>query len=650
MAMLLNPKTHLRNLGGNALMVGLDKASNKISAALQKFLPKERRTQALFIDKDTAGAARTYYDAHESELLSQTSKYDEGIGLNQYDKRVFRQGLTGTKAGQAVTGKLAEGPGIVGKTGKTLGKEGLLEATRRGNYALLQAEDKLFFKRAYIDRLSSAMKARGIKNVADVPADLMNYIKTEAEKAVFRDQSKLATAISGLKRSKSGFLVDTVMPFTKTPINITRRGLDFSPVGIGKGIKKLFSKETVAEGIDDLAKGMAGTGMMALGYYLADAGILTGRAPDNKNLAGYEKLTGDAPFSIVPLGITYDWAQPFAIPISAGVAIHDALSDDPRSLAKLNKAIEAGDTETVKSISGFYGQAMLDAFNAGGDTIFNMSVLQGIQQLIGDPQGFISGVMQLPSSYTKQFIPTLSGQAAATIDPTVYQTKFGPNNPLTLEYWKSQGAQVAAKIPGLAPAIGLQPQVNAFGQNVQGVQNPWLRALQSFVNPGNINVAQDIDPQIDGEIRRLYQAGQIQQFPITPTRSFSFMGKAVSITDAEYTEYQRTTGQESLSAMKDIINSSDYKKIPASTLSTQLKALAAQRGVSTESLRGNPDVQARLLAQYQAGLLNDAIIYARSLAQLNILRKRGLLNPEITFKQLAARLGISQELAKELLK
>jgi hypothetical protein len=610
MAMLLNPKTHIRNIAGNTLMIGLNRFSSRMSGVMQRvFLKKDLRTAAGWVKRETKQLAGEFFAKHEKELMQGGSKYNEGIGIRMQNKRVFRKGLTGT-----------------------------LEEARKANYAALQAEDEFFFRKAYTDRLASAMQAKGIKSIDDIPQDVLRMVEQEAEKAVFRDQNVIATAISKWKQSKGGFIVDTVMPFTKTPINIARRGLDYSPVGVLKGVSKLFSPATAAEGIDDIAKGLSGAGVMAVGYMLADAGILTGSAPKDKDMAAYDKATGSAPFSILGK-ITYDWAQPAAIPLTVGVAIHDALEQDPQTMAKLRRAIEAGDTETVGKITEGYGLMLLDAFEAAGDTMFNMSVLQGIRSLFANPKGFSAGLAELPANYVNQFIPTVAGQIARTIDPTVRQTNYGSTD------IRTPAATIVNKIPFASRT--LQPKITPFGQEQKSADNPVVRALQNLYNPAGLNVKQEIDLQVDKELRRLYDQGQLKQFPTTVDRTFKFMDKAVSLTDAEYAQYQRTTGQETIKAFKDIINSDEYRQIPKKELNEKLKALAATRGVTVQVLRSDSKVLDRIQEEYRAFLLAKGIQYAKALGQLEILRKRGMIG-NLTDKQLADRMGVSKEIAGKI--
>lgn len=614
MAMLMNPKTHIRNMTGNVLMAAMNRTSTRLSGVLQKvtpgkLLPKELRTAVPWVKREFKTLAKEFFAKNEASIMKGGSKYNEGIGINMPNKRVFRKGPTGA-----------------------------LDEARKANYAALDAEDKFFFKAAYTDRLASVMQARGIKSIDKLPQDVLELVLNEAEKAVFRDKNTIVKAFSKLKQGKLGFIADTIMPFTKTPVNIAMRGLDYSPVGIGKGISKLFNSKTAAEGLDDIAKGLTGAGVMALGYMLAEQGILTGAAPKDKDLAAYDKATGNAPFSIMG-EVTYDWAQPFAIPLTVGVAIHDAIQDDPQTMAKLRRAVEAGDAEIIGNIAEKYGLAMLDAFSAAGDTMFNMSVLQGIQGLFNNPNGFSAGLAQMPSDFASQMIPTTFGQVARAVDPTIRQTYYGTAD------IRSQTAPLINKIP-FASAT-LPAKITPFGQEQRGIENPVVRAIQSLYNPGNITAPQEIDAQVDAELRRLYDKGQLKQFPTAVDRTFKFMDKTINLDDTEYTQYQRDVGANTISAYKDIINSDEYKKIPAKELTGRLKTLAATRGVKVDELRNQPGVVDRIQEEYRAYLLTKGIQYAKALGQINILRKRGILGKP-TDKQLADRMGIPLETARQI--
>ena len=81
-------------------------------------------------------------------------------------------------------------------------------------------------------------------------------------------------------------MADALFPFRKTPANILTTGLDYSPIGLAKGVKEAMfdvksGKCTAADAVDSLASGLTGTGILALGAYLAEEGLLHVRAGDD---------------------------------------------------------------------------------------------------------------------------------------------------------------------------------------------------------------------------------------------------------------------------------------------------------------------------------------------------------------------------------
>ena len=107
MAMLLNPKTHIRNVGGNVIMMGMRKASDTIGAALQKaFVPKGQRTQSVgwSLNKDIVAKVNDNWNTVKKDLLGE-SRWEidnlKSLGMeNEYLTKAYRQkqlALTGKK-------------------------------------------------------------------------------------------------------------------------------------------------------------------------------------------------------------------------------------------------------------------------------------------------------------------------------------------------------------------------------------------------------------------------------------------------------------------------------------------------------------------------------------------------------------------------
>ena len=528
-AMLLNPKTQIRNVAGNTVMIGMRKTAKQVSATLQNVLLKpEERTQVFNVQREYKNMAEEYFEANKRELLDGPSKYKENIKLNMPDKRVFNNNA--------------------------------LENTRKFTYKLLEMGDVPFFKNAYVNRLASYAQAKGIKDLSQLPEEAFSIAKLEAQQATYSDASELASWLNKVKNpgadanliQKTGaVLTEAAMPFTKTPINIIKRGIQYSPAGIINGMHMWKSKGAAAAGIDEMAKGLTGTGIVSLGYLLAKNGILTGKASKDADQRAYDSSAGNSPFSILGK-YTYDWMQPFSVPLAVGVEVYNALKENPIEMKKMDSVVANNDTSRLTEIATALSTGLYDALAASGDTVFNMSVLKGIKQLISNPEGPVAGLAELPGDYATQFVPTLAGQVAGVIDPTVRQTYVKGNLP------ESAKSALMAKTPFVSKK--LQPKQTPFGTDVKRQDNGLSRAFSQFISPGIISVDQGIDPKINKEVRRLSDIGLKRHIPTMVPNYIEKTQKhpRISLTPKETTQYQKRTGELTLKAFNKVLNSNKY--------------------------------------------------------------------------------------------
>lgn len=562
MAMLLNPKTQVRNIGGNVIMAGMRQSSKQISALMQKWiLPAEKRTQVWKVNDDYLKLAEDHFEANKKDLLAQGNKYIENIKLNMPDKRVYTNEA--------------------------------LESTRKLTYKLLEMGDIPFYRKAYINRLASYAQAKGIKNFADLPEDAFKTARREAEQATYKDASGLAEYLNKAKNpdpnaglgAKAGAVVlEAAIPFTKTPINLIKRGIQYSPVSIVNGLNMMAkNKKAAAEGIDELAKGLTGTAIIGLGYLLAGDGILTGKAAEDADMKAYNVNTGNAPFSIMGK-FTYDWAMPFSVPLAIGVEVYNAIKGT-KDEAKLKTAVEQNDTEKLMALAELASTMIYSALAASTDTAFNMSVMKSLKSILGNPQGVAEGLSQLPQNYASQFMPTALGQLAGVVDPTVRQAYVKGN------MVESAKNTLINKVPFASRT--LEPKQTPFGEDVKRLSNPLGRLAAQTVIPGNIAVNQNIDPAIDAELRRLNEYGFTKQFP-TMTPNYIEKTKdhpKITLSQEESTQYQKRTGQLTQAEFTKIINSYAY--------------------INTDD------------DEKKADMLADAIKDAKAQAKAEILKKKG---------------------------
>lgn len=160
------------------------------------------------------------------------------------------------------------------------------------------AIEKAFSEQAQLiarnEKLTGNAFQSRVKELLTTPTNemVLNAIDA-AEYATFQSKSAIGDAVVGAKRAlarndspaaKATLVgLEILTPFTKTPSNIISRIVDFSPAGFIKAIVKAVNPTTRSQKaiVEDLSRAITGTGVMALGYLLAEQGFLTGGTPED---------------------------------------------------------------------------------------------------------------------------------------------------------------------------------------------------------------------------------------------------------------------------------------------------------------------------------------------------------------------------------
>lgn len=521
LAMLGNPRTHVRNIVGNVVMGGARQVKDAVGAGLESVFIKDQsqRTKAIYNPVSTEGVALLdYAESTWGDASSMMEGGKQGFeDIIQQNRKIFK-----TKA---------------------------LEWARAKNTDMLEMEDiKLFAKPAYKDAYAKAMKAKGLNAETITNAqrsEIMNHAVNEALKATFRDASAVATLLNQIEKHNTvtRLFVGGVVPFKKTPINVLKRGVEYSPIGLIKGLTVDLAKVgngtmTAAQAIDSISSGLTGTALFALGAFLAKAGILRGGGEDDDRFEYFLRDTGVQPFSmnIGDKSITLDWMAPVAIPLFAGVALTEALDgkepDIPSTLEALGKI---------------------------SDPLIQMSMLQGVNDMLasvkeGNVGGAIgSAIGSSIQNYASQFVPTVLGQVnRIAIDDTRRSTTGDPNAPF--------GASVARamnKVINKTPlSVTLEPYIDKWGEQQAG---HWaVRLLENTILPGYVS-ERDVSP-INAEITRVYlQTGERNAVPAKPGRTLTENKVRYTMTNAEYTQFQEDYGKACYDAVDKLIATTGYR-------------------------------------------------------------------------------------------
>lgn len=512
MAMLGNVKTQARNIIGNLAFRPLVDIKRNISAAIQSVtLDQEQRTTAMLgVGKEAKALL---------EWARNDAKNPDVQKLMAYTART----------GDEVNTQLSEMRKIYDTE--------FLEATREFVQKVPEVADGFFKRWEYEVSLASFIKARGYTseqlNAGEVPEAVINegreYATLEAMKATFNDMNAFSNVVVNLRakgNSKTArainIMAEGILPFRRTPANIVKRSTEYSPVGLTKGIiNAAFNvkngKVSAATAIDQMAAGLTGTGMMALGYQLAKMGILKGTQDEDD-----EKKAGKQGFAIQIGGKSFsiDWIAPANIPFFVGANAYDSFHD------KDNDA--SGFVKVLQSFSGIL------------DPILELSCLSSLQDMFNTARYTEGGteimalVASATTSYLNQYIPTLFGQLEQTFEGEK-KTTYTDADTGVGRVLQRAAASASQKIPGVD--LYQTEKLDQWGNPVER-GNFFQRAFDALINPSKTS---DIsrDP-VDVEIQRLNDA----QVTFDATNKGPESKLSYKDTDGNQHEDYRLSGEE----------------------------------------------------------------------------------------------------------
>lgn len=539
LSMLGNPRTVLRNLIGNEIMSDvLWTSKDAVGAGLEKVMgvDQSQRTKALaFSDEykaNKAYAATTLDDARA--VLEDSSRYDTKSGIERAideNRQIF--------------------------------KFKPVEKWREATDWALSKGDTVFLEKQYKRSFAQIMTARGYTPdtmTAKQRSECMSYAINEAKRSTFHDANSLADAMTKIenKNLATKILVGGTVPFKKTPLNVLARGVEFSPIGLIQGTGQMLTdvkagKMDASTAIDKMSSGLVGSSLMALGYFLAKSGVISGG--DNDEDKYYQSDLGKQEYALNLPGsssMTIDWAAPASIPLFMGVALQELIDG-------------SGSSDEAQTV-GDHIDAFLGTLSSITDPLVEMSMLQGLQDTLeavanarSDGNSLIGAALVTAGrGYASQFVPTIGGQIARTIDPVRRDTVGDPTSELGKDLDKVTN-KMQAKIPGFAS--DLQPYVNIWGEQEINEHSWPVRLLEQTILPGYLDEV-DMTP-VDVELTRLYSVTQDPSVVPSnyPYRTLKSGDERYVLTADEYTEFKIENGRAMYAAAEDAINSSQYSRM-----------------------------------------------------------------------------------------
>lgn len=521
LSMLGNPKTHIRNLVGNVAMSVVKSVKDLNNAALQDIFIKnvENKTATL---KRASKDVKNLSDIAFEEMMSadsKKSKYSETGDIEQ-KRKIFNN-----KA---------------------------LEALRKGNLKALNVEDNWFKSAHFKKSFSNYLTAKGINTIEDINnnpqiiADAKNFAMNEAKIATFQQENRIANWIRDLDNLGKGAEVirGAIVPFTGVPLNIAKTGIEYTPgTGMLKTIsdfKKAPSSQKASVLIDGISKQMTGTALTVLGYALAQSGIVTADAGDDKDDKFEKDIGAKMNYSIKIGNKSYDfsWLSPSSMPFFVGASAY----------------------EQWEKKEGLDANFIFDALASTIDPLSEMSVISSFTKVMSsyekdDAKKLKKAGESTVQSYISQYIPTVFSQFSRTLDSKKRNTYADKNSPWT--FGEETLKQVAYKTPFRTM---LPEQTDYLGRTKKENENVFVRGFEAFLSPASVK--QDTSNKVTKELMKLYKkTGNTEIIPGKPDQYIDYKDEKYDLTQKEYNKLKRDYGTLAAKEIDKAMNNSEYKKL-----------------------------------------------------------------------------------------
>ena len=551
-SMLFNPKTQVRNVMGNAIIAPINYFGDIFASAADKMIAKKtgiRTTGIANVKSILKGLKEGAYQA--------TNDYKKGINTRDMEGNRFEIG----------EGKSFSDKNLIGKNLNRV--DGLL------NY-VMDVGDRVFSQSSFENSLQNQMK---LNNTTKITQDMIDIARSESLQRTWNDNNNYTKFVLGVRRglNKIGIkgygLGDVLIPFAKTPANLTKAIVDYSPIGlmqsIGNGINL---KRSLTNGqynskmqhhfVQNLGKATAGTMLYVIGYALAKAKITTGESDDDKDVANFMKNTLGTNSYSIKIGnksFTYDWAQPLAAPLSITANI-------------VNKKYKSKDLKE-------FTETVIDSLDTGGSILLEQSFLQSINDVLKNNDGVVSGLVNEVLELPARAIPTFSKQIADMTDSTQRQT-----------YVKGEPVETAlnsakAKIPFVSKT--LTPSVDTMGRNIKkyGGKN---NAFNVLFNPANVN-----NENISSAAKEIYKVYNATDDKTIFPRVAPYSIDKLPLSTKQRADYQKIGGELVEKSINELIKNDDYKD-----LSNKDKAVVISKIVGYNSAKAKSKVLKTKMSRY----------------------------------------------------
>lgn len=579
--MLGNPKTMIRNKWGNTQFGSIRQVSNAIGAGIEDAMAKNSKSE--FVRDALENRTRGGIDLNiRRQSRIKGEKLTDGAAKDAYDAWLsIEKDLT---SGSKYEARTPSGRGNVATKALDWWSDLVSNRLEKDDAKALERN----FREAYM-KGAKKLKENG-KDLADeeVRELLKSRSVLEAQIATFREYNSAAAVLSkysnalydadaSLGKKAVGFVVESAVPFRKTPMNILKESANYSPLGLAKGfsnIRKAAASEDAEllhAAIDQFSSGLTGTGIAVAGYIFGrTTDAFTTNAGSKDYDEKFQKLQGVQNYSVTftdPVtnkahSYTLDWLVPASTTFFAGVELANQLSN-----IKDFDLIEAG--ENIGQIA-----------SRVVEPVFETSMLSSIYNIVetlrnnSDSDDKISALSvtarEIGQNYINSLVPTLVGQVARTAYGSDKQLAGATDTEYFINSLKNKMGLVNTDI--ITDRLGAD--TDAYGEvknEKKDAKDYAVSALKNLVLPMNIQEVDltSLDKAKIDEYRRRVKAGEDPEslrylFPQKQYRkSFKLGDETISMNNVELSEYNQaktTGGSEGMRVVLEGIMFNRYDK------------------------------------------------------------------------------------------
>lgn len=442
-SMLSSPATHFSNIASNAQGTGVLAPIEKTVTGAVDFLGSKITNKP---QQQFAGEGPAYAKGYYSNIKTAAQR--------------FSNVMSGTD--------LSTNPDVRNIPLATGGIPSKVEGALSVPMKLLEGMDQ-FFSALTEGGSRSAFNYRAGKGVKVGNVD--EKVGTEAAYRLFRGDvgaagqnpilrvfDTLTQSVDGLRNS-SDPIVRTIskftIPFLKTPTNILKQGVEYSPLGLSTVLGSGNPQE-------QLAKSIIGASTAAGISTLLGSNRLTWAEPVNPNQKAAFRAAGLQPYSVKVGDKWYSYTKMHPV-IAMNMAFISAIDD-----AQKQRKLSESDADTL--LNGF-----AKVMNFYADASYAKNIGDFVSGLKGSPEG----AARLVSNYPSQVIPfrALLSYINRAIDPVQRQA-----DPDASQFTQTL-QNIMAQVPGLSQKVS--PRLGPNGQPIEN-QNRLLNAIVPLAGIGRV--------------------------------------------------------------------------------------------------------------------------------------------------------------------